>query len=180
MAPVLQCPECGYKHPLARVPDQGAFACEGCGRVLKVPEQMVPRAAPGAAAAAVGTATRAPAVPPVVEPVAPAATRALPVVDQQPAVADTGMRPAAPTITVPWWMRGLFWIIAVPVSFVVVFEIARAFGLFTNNQLSDLFLANGTSRFWPVARLLPFVALLTALIVQGGVYLVARLRRPRP
>ena len=42
--------------------------------------------------------------------------------------------------------------------------------------LSDLFLANNVGRFWPVARLLPFVALVTASLVQGGVYLLARMR----
>ena len=73
-------------------------------------------------------------------------------------------------------MRLLLWFVAVPLGFLVVFLIARAFGLFTTNQLSDVFLANDTSRFWPVARLLPFVALATAAFVQGGVYLLARLR----
>ncbi|HEY5173810.1 MAG TPA: hypothetical protein VIK54_18945, partial [Acidimicrobiia bacterium] len=77
---------------------------------------------------------------------------------------------------VPWWMRLLLWIVAVPLSFLLVFVIARAFSVFTSNQLSDLFLANDTSRFWPVARLLPFVALLTASLVQGGVFALARLR----
>jgi hypothetical protein len=77
---------------------------------------------------------------------------------------------------VPWWMRFLLWIVAVPLSFVLVFVIARALSFFTSNQLSDLFLANDTARFWPVARLLPFVALLTASLVQGGVFVLARLR----
>ena len=76
-------------------------------------------------------------------------------------------------------MRLLLWIVAVPLSFLLVFAIARAFSVFTTNQLSDLFLANNTGRFWPVARLLPFVALLTAAFVQGGVYLLARLRGRR-
>ncbi len=73
-------------------------------------------------------------------------------------------------------MRLLLWIVAVPLSFLLVFLVARAFGVFTTNQLSDVFLANNTGRFWPVARLLPFVALVTAALVQGGVYLLARLR----
>jgi hypothetical protein len=73
-------------------------------------------------------------------------------------------------------MRLLLWFIAVPLGFLLVFLVARAFNLFTSNQLSDLFLANDTSRFWPVARLLPFVALLTASLVQGGVFVLARLR----
>jgi hypothetical protein len=73
-------------------------------------------------------------------------------------------------------MRLLLWIVAVPLSFLLVFLVARALSLFTTNQLSDLFLANNTGRFWPVARLLPFVALVTAALVQGGVYGLARVR----
>jgi hypothetical protein len=76
-------------------------------------------------------------------------------------------------------MRLLLWFIAVPAGFLSVFLVARAFGLFTSNQLSDLFLANDTARFYPAARLLPFVALVTATFVQGGVYLLARLRGRR-
>jgi hypothetical protein len=39
-----------------------------------------------------------------------------------------------------------------------------------------VFLANDQKRFWPVARLLPFVALFTAILVQAGIYGLARLR----
>ena len=68
MAPVLQCPECGTKHPLDSVGAGSAFPCSGCGRTLKVPaagramvpprppvdagSAAVPRAAPPAAGAA--------------------------------------------------------------------------------------------------------------------------------
>jgi hypothetical protein len=80
---------------------------------------------------------------------------------------------------VPWWMRFVLWVIAVPLGFFVVFFFARMFNFFTSNQLSDLFLANNPGRFWPAARLLPFVALVTAAIVQLGVYLLARWRGRR-
>jgi hypothetical protein len=73
-------------------------------------------------------------------------------------------------------MRLLLWIFAVPFAFLVVFFVARASGFFTHQQLTDVFLANGRSRFWPLARLLPIVALLIALIVQGGVVLLSRRR----
>jgi hypothetical protein len=76
-------------------------------------------------------------------------------------------------------MRLLLWIVAVPLSFLLVFLIARGLSVFTTNQLSDVFLANDNARFWPVARLLPFVALLTATFVQAGVYFLARLRGKR-
>jgi hypothetical protein len=211
MAPVLQCPDCGEKHPLAQVPTHGAFPCRGCGRVLKVPEVVTQRA--GAPSESVGAATAAgpvaaePEFPAALEredgtpdaadaerpvPVAsavahplgtddPMQTRAIPAVDEQAlgALSPRSRRPVARLGHVPWWMRLFLWIIAVPVGFLLVFVVARAFKVFSNNDLSDLFLANGTSRFWPVARLLPFVALVTATFVQVGVYLLARLRGRR-
>jgi hypothetical protein len=193
MAPVLQCPDCGEKHPLATVPTHGAFPCRGCGRVLKVPEGAQPRAAVPAAAVPAAAVPAAAAPVPTPVPVAtaiarpavsdaladdPKATRVVPAVDGEALVAlpPRSMRPVARLGHVPWWMRFLLWIIAVPLSFLVVFVIARTFKIFTSNQLSDLFLANNTARFWPLARLLPFVALLTATLVQVGVYLLARLR----
>jgi hypothetical protein len=202
MAPVLQCPDCGEKHPLGEVPNQGAFPCRGCGRMLKVPEVVGQRAAAAAAepdpSGAVPAAPAVPAVPAVPTPrpipvatavagpngpaVDPSATRGTPGVDQDALGALAGRggrRPAARLGRVPWWMRLLLWFIAVPLGFLLVFLVARAFNLFTSNQLSDLFLANNTGRFWPAARLLPFVALVTAALVQGGVYLLARWRGRR-
>jgi hypothetical protein len=192
MAPVLKCPDCGEKHPLASVPTHGAFPCRGCGRVLKVPtvvsqraeglppatpeppKSPAPRPVPVASGVARPAAARgaAPAA-------APTATRAVPEVDQRAlgALASPAIRRPVPRLgRVPWWMRFLLWIVAVPLSFLLVFLIARALSLFTTNQLSDLFLANNTGRFWPVARLLPVVALVTAGLVQSGVYVLARLR----
>jgi hypothetical protein len=190
MAPVLQCPDCGERHPLSRVPTQGAFPCQGCGRVLKVPEAVGQRAAAQTAAARpvpVASASVSPTGPvtPLEEVAAPAAaaTAAVtPAVDGQAlgALSPRSSRRSGHRLgPVSWWMRLLLWFIAVPLAFMSVFLVARAFGFFTTNQLSDLFLANDTSRFWPVARLLPFVALVTALLVTLGVYLLARLRGRR-
>jgi hypothetical protein len=199
MAPVLQCPDCGEKHPLATVPTHGAFPCRACGRVLKVPETgarptITPPtvAAPKVAPVTVTTApprpaaatvpTPAPVATAVARPPAeadPTATRVVPPVDGEALGAlspKSSRRPVARLGSVPWWLRFLLWVVAVPVSFLLVFVIARGLSVFTTNQLSDLFLANDNARFWPVARLLPFVALLTATFVQVGVYLLARLR----
>ncbi|MDQ1461569.1 MAG: hypothetical protein QOI08_3053 [Actinomycetota bacterium] len=224
MAPVLQCPDCGEKHPIGRVPASGDFPCKGCGRTLKVPDVVAQRlaaartpqgadptageasvAAAGAAAAGAAAAGAAattgdvrpprpdPAEPrpvPIATAVAnpnaaavdPASTRAIGNVQGAAHGAlppRSSRRPVARLGPVPWWMRFLVWIVAVPVSFVIVFLLARSFGLFTSNQLSDLFLASNTSRFWPAARLLPFVALVTAALVQGGVFGLARMRGRR-
>jgi hypothetical protein len=167
--------------------------------VLKVPEAVGQRAAAAAAAAAAagngaGSGSGAAAARPVpvataiVSPNASAtdanAATAIPQLDQE---ALSALSPDSKRFgrsntrlgRVPWWMRFILWLIAVPLGFLVVFSIARAFGLFTSNQLSDLFLANNPGRFWPAARLLPFVALVTAAIVQLGVYLLARWRGRR-
>ena len=77
---------------------------------------------------------------------------------------------------VPFWMRLLIWIVAVPVGFIVVFGVARAIGFLSQSQLEDVFLETGWNRFWPVARLLPFTALLTAGVVQFAVLYISRWR----
>jgi hypothetical protein len=186
MAPVLQCPDCGSKHPLASVPDAGTFPCRGCGRLLKVPE-LVPRTARSSAP------PTAPAVPPVTAPAtaptgaaaaaAAAATRVLPPVEpapRPPVAVPPPVLDRAPRRPPPWWVRLALWIVAVPAAFLAVFVFARAIGVFTADQLTDVYLATGTSRFWPVARLLPFVALVAASLVHGGVHLLSRRRRPVP
>jgi len=111
------------------------------------------------------------------------ATRAMPVVEHNPPsapvpVVDTNGASAFGSALgpVPRWMRLILWLVAVPVSFLVVFLFAIAVGVFTNSQLTDLFLATGNSRYWPVVRLLPFVALLCAALVHVGVYAIARVR----
>jgi len=76
-------------------------------------------------------------------------------------------------------IRFLLWFVAVPVAFLVVFSLARAVGLLTTNEVTDVALASGWSRFWPIVRMLPFVALGAAGIVQGGVYGIAQLRANR-
>jgi hypothetical protein len=176
MAPVLQCPDCKTKHPLDAVGGVSSFPCSGCGRTLKVPEVARARVA---AAPDVPEATR-------VVPVATPSPEPEPEPEPEPAPAPVASPLEPPRETaapgragVPWWMRLLLWIVAVPVSFVLVFSIARMSGLFTHDQLTDVFLASGRSRFWPLARVLPFVALLTALIVQGGVVFIGRRRARR-
>ncbi|HET9729248.1 MAG TPA: hypothetical protein VFR41_07505, partial [Acidimicrobiia bacterium] len=44
----------------------------------------------------------------------------------------------------------------------------------TTSQRTDLFLSNDSGRFWPLIRLLPFVAILIAVVVHVGVVLLAR------
>jgi hypothetical protein len=170
VAPVLQCPDCGTKHPLAKVQGQAAFPCEGCQRLLKVPEQLrVPERR-----ASDATKVMPPTPPPVATAPPPAAAAPVPPAPAPPT--PTSFAPPHPSATVPRLARLLLWLVAVPLGFVLVFGFARAFGFFTSTQLQDVFLAD---MFWPVIRLLPFVALVTATIVHVGVLVLGRRRARR-
>jgi hypothetical protein len=149
MAPVLQCPDCGQKHPLDAVRETPAFNCQGCGRMLKVPEQFLPP-------------TPEPPPPPVFPPrrIAPPPKARGPVGTELPRV-----------------VRILIWVLAVPLAFLLVFGFTRAFGFLSQRQLEDAFLRSDWSRFWPIARVLPFWALITALLVHFGNIGIVRWRR---
>jgi hypothetical protein len=205
VAPVLLCPECGTKHPLAGVGSRSAFPCSGCGRTLKVP-----------AVAYAAADMRLPSVPPppvddlpwpVASPSArtldPHATQAFSTLSVPPDVPISGVEPLVPSLAPPEVstaavspsvpvggggvsdlipprpIRLLFWFVAVPVAFVVVFALARTVGLLTSNEVTDVALAEGWSRLWPIVRLVAFVAHAAAGIVQGSIYGVARLRANR-
>ncbi|MDQ1510681.1 MAG: hypothetical protein QOG50_2525 [Actinomycetota bacterium] len=179
MAPVLLCPECGAKHPLDTV-GRSAFPCKGCGRTLKVPQQ-VPAAA-GARAAAPGADPDLP-WPRAAAPDA-TSTRVLPTTTTPPPAPPpervAPKRRAGPRDPVPGRaIRLALWIVAVPLGFVIVFALARVFGMLNSNQVEDVVITEGIRRFWPIARLLPFVALVTAGLVQAAVYGITSLRARR-
>lgn len=137
--------------------------------MLKVPPDLrrSPAPAPPAAAAAAAVAQPVPVADDI------AATRAVPRAQGAP----TPLQPA--TQGVSRWVRLLLWIVAVPLGFMIVFGVGRGVGVFTGTQLEDIFLATGWHRFVPLVRLLPFVALVIAGIVQGGVALLMRSRQRR-
>jgi hypothetical protein len=76
----------------------------------------------------------------------------------------------------PLILRLLLWAIALPLGSLFVFSLASSLKVLTKAQLEDTFLLAGWGRFVPIARLLPFCALMTALIVQLGVFGLERLR----
>jgi hypothetical protein len=174
MAPVLQCPDCNTKHPIDVASDAAAFRCSGCGRTLKVPEQF-----------------RAVASLP---PSAPSAGRDATITTERVAPSRNGQRTLsrrkvrAQAGVVPFPIRLAIWIVAVPLGFLIVFGFARVFGVLSSTQLEDVFLETGWDRFWPVARLLPFVALVTASIVHFTILYLSKWRvrhalrplQPRP
>jgi hypothetical protein len=170
MAPVLQCPDCGTKHPIDLASSAAAFRCNGCGRTLKVPAAYRPAPAP-APASVTTAASDATAVTPVVggaPATPPPSTNGGRSLSRRKVRAQAGV--------VPFWMRLLVWLVAVPLGFALVFGVARLAGFLTQTQLEDVFLDTGWKRFWPVARLLPFVALVTASIVHFSVLWMSRWR----
>ena len=80
------------------------------------------------------------------------------------------------TLKPPLILRLILWVIALPLGSLIVFALASAFGVLTKSQLEDTFLRADWGRFLPIARLLPFCALATALLVQLGVFLLEQLR----
>ena len=169
--PALQCPDCGARHPLADVADRAAFRCSGCSRPLKVPEQFrrgAPR--PGSGDRPVDSTRAGPAVTPA--PVPPPTT--------------TAYHRTAPPRSIevvpkgaPVLLRLGLWLIAVPIALWLTYRIARGVGVLTAKQIEDVFFEQDWGRFWPLARLLPLWALLTALAVQLSVLGIERFRRRR-
>jgi hypothetical protein len=76
----------------------------------------------------------------------------------------------------PLILRLALWSIALPLGSLLTFALASAFHMLTKSQLEDTFLRADWGRFVPIARLLPFCALATALIVQLGVFGLEQLR----
>jgi hypothetical protein len=144
MAPVLQCPDCGHRHPLHQHDGAATFRCSGCRRLLKVPEPyrrvvVAPEPTPWAAKAAA-------TAPPV-----------------------TMVPPSSRAAGAPLAVRGVLWVLALPISLWLVYRGSRLVGLLNRGQVEDLFFDTGWGRFWPLARLLPIWALLCAGLVQLGV-----------
>jgi hypothetical protein len=75
----------------------------------------------------------------------------------------------------PLILRLVLWVIALPLGSLLTFAFASALGVLTKSQLEDTFLRADWGRFVPIARLLPFCALATALLVQLGVFLLEQL-----
>ena len=104
------------------------------------------------------------------------------------APAHAAKRGAAPTsdtdtrAKVRWYWRLLAWVVAVPVGFLVTAYPAYHFKWIKKNDLLDVFVGTGTSRYTRLIVLTLGWALVTALLVQlfveGGRW-IARRRRAR-
>jgi hypothetical protein len=84
--------------------------------------------------------------------------------------------PSPESLKPPLSLRLCLWVIALPLGSLLVFTVASSLKLITKAQLEDTFLRTEWGRFVPIARLLPFCALVVALMVQLGVFGLERLR----
>jgi len=167
------------------------FRCGGCGRALKVPAQFrTPTegrpTGPGSRPESPIERTQAlPTVAPNQAPTPAAVAAAAPVGGVGGAVPPTAMVGAVPEgpaprpippLHPPLILRFAVWVIALPLGSFLVFVLASWSGFLTRTQLENTILLPGWGRFVPIARLLPFCALATALLVQLGVFGLERLR----
>lgn len=162
--PALQCPDCGARHALDDVADRAAFRCTSCGRALKVPEQL----RRGGAAAPRPTDWGDPRRDPAPSPATTAYHRPAP-----PRPIEVVPKGA------PLLVRFALWIAALPITLWLTYRIARGLGFLTAKQVEDVFFEQAWGRFWPLVRLLPLWALLTALAVHLSVLGIERWRRRR-
>lgn len=210
MARALECPACGAKHRIENLPDAPTFRCDRCGQVLKVPAPVTtggpppPPRSSGTAPIAppprrrVGEPTGDPATGDPATGDAPTrtATRPAPVqgaVGVSATVAAVGdggpsqpsRRTAArpgpePKRKVAWYWRVIAWIVAVPLGFVITAWPAYEFGWIKKDDVLDIFVGTGSSRYVRLAIGTAVWALVTALLVQlfveGGRAFAARRR----
>lgn len=199
MARALECPACGAKHRIENLPDTPTFRCDRCGQVLKMPTPVT-TAGPPPPARSSGTAPIAPPprrrapgeAPP---PVAASGTAPVAVVSATVAAtaADDDDGPSrrtrrrrgsaaasAPKGKVAWYWRLVAWVVAVPLGFVVTAWPAYELGFIKKDDVLDIFVGTGASRYVRLAIGTAVWALVTALLVQlfveGGRAWAARRR----
>lgn len=90
--------------------------------------------------------------------------------------APPAARPEPESLKPPLILRLVLWAVALPLGSLITFGIASTLHMLTKSQLEDTFLRADWGRFVPIARLLPFCALATAILVQLGVFGLEQLR----
>ena len=138
MGKALQCPACHCAHPLDTLPVTPTFRCHRCGQVLKVPSDILERAARRS-----GAAVPLPDAHPLPDlgsgsagsvPFDDASYGAqLPIPPQAPAARGSLVPERIPTVA-PWWVRLIAWGIAIPLGGYVALRISSLLGLFGLKQ----------------------------------------------
>jgi hypothetical protein len=189
MARALECPACGAKHRVDNLPDSPTFRCDRCGQVLKMPSPVSTggppppprsagtapiappprRRAPGDAPAGAdpATAERDPATRQAAAVSATVATGAAAGAPAQPARRGRAAPAApAPRRRVAWYWRVVAWVVAIPLGFVVTAWPAYQLGFIKKDDVLNIFVGTGTSRYVRLAVGTLVWALATALLVQ--------------
>ena len=102
----------------------------------------------------------------------------------RPARRGRGAAPASqPKGKAAWYWRLVAWVVAVPLGFVITAWPAYEFGFIKKDDVLDIFVGTGTSRYVRLAIVTAVWALVTALLVQlfveGGRAWAARRRAKR-
>jgi hypothetical protein len=74
-----------------------------------------------------------------------------------------------------WWMHAIVWLVGLGVGFGITFYGALLIGALNRKQLRGVALQTGFDRYWPLLRLVPVWALISAALIQ--VTLIAIVRR---
>ena len=198
MARALECPACGAKHRIDNLPDTPTFRCDRCGQVLKMPTPVTTGGPPPPARSS-GTAPIAPPPrrrAPGEAPAPATSTGAAPVAVVSATVAATAAdddgddrqtrrrrgaaAASAPRGKVAWYWRLMAWVVAVPLGFVITAWPAYELGFIKKDDVLDIFVGTGSSRYVRLAIATAIWALVTALLVQlfveGGRAWAARRR----
>jgi hypothetical protein len=191
MAKALQCPNCRARYPIADLGGDPTFPCEQCGQILKVPGKIAASDTNGDHGSRPGATTVAPAAAEVSpdEPDVAAEAEAPPdskgakkAAKRRQRASRRAERKQAPD-HVPWPLRLLAWIVALPLGAIVVVFPARRFGLLTTFDLADVIIGTGSGRYVRLGIVVALWALATAIFVQiflvGGRALVGRVRAGR-
>jgi hypothetical protein len=95
-----------------------------------------------------------------------------------PKTAGAGTRPAKERSRLPWPLRVLAWVVAIPLGLVLVGVPARKAGYLSSQKLLDIVIERDLDRYVPLAVIVVLWALVTALLVQllieGGGWLMRR------
>jgi hypothetical protein len=127
--------------------------------------------------------------PPVVEPATASAvgtSAKSPKSPKSPKAAKTKgakARPAKERTRLPWPLRLLAWVVAIPLGLALVGIPARRAGYLSSQKLLDIVIERDLDRYVPLAVIVVLWALVTALLVQllveGGGWLMRRRRARR-
>ena len=90
----------------------------------------------------------------------------------------SGRRPSKSRAQLPWPLRLLAWVIAIPLGLALVGIPARRAGYLSSQKLLDIVIERDLDRYLPLAVIVVLWALVTALLVQllieGGGWLMRR------